>query len=216
MNKDVNKETKYYDATNVMFVEQWAAAKNPNRKYAAIQYRKKDDGYFECVISIPLPKVELHNFGKDLAKLVFDSSNDIVETIEDYTSKHPEQRIENKYKNKHLVIVPDEDGNDFTISMDENYANKIFEENDELFKEIKEELKSIVEKVKQLKGSSKLFYVHILDKRRFGNSEDNKMLMENVKKWITRRHDYPCSSRSIIIADDSIIAFGFPSVVEDE
>ena len=216
MNKDANKETKYYDATNTMFIEQWAAAKNPNKKYAAIQHNKKVDGTFECIISIPLPKVELHNFGKDLAKLVFDSSNDIVKTIEDYVSKHPEERIENKYKNKHLVIIPDEDGSDYTISMDEELANKIFEENQKLFKEVKEELKSIVDKVKQIKGSSKLFYIHIVDKRHISDYQDNKKLMENVKKWIGKQHDYPCSNRSIIIDDDSVIAFGLPSLDDDD
>ena len=216
MIKDANQKPKQYDAANSMFVEYWASIKDPNKKYAAIQYEKKDDGVFSCVIKIPLPKVEIHNFGKDLVDLVYRTSNEAVEIIEDYMAKHPEHKLENKYKGKHLVIIPDDDGNDFSITTDEEYSKEQYDKNANLTKELKEDLKAVIEKITKANGSSKLAYVHILDKRHFSDCDDNKKLMENVRKWINKHHGNLRLNRSIVLVGDSILAFGYQPFLEDE
>lgn len=216
MNKDANQKPKQYDATNSMFVEYWAGVKDPNYKYAAIQYEKKDDGVFSCVVKIPLPKVEIHTFGKDLAELVYRTSNEAVEIIEAYMAEHPEHKLENKYKGKHLVIIPDDDGNDFSITTDEEYAKELYDKDVNLTKELKEDLKAVIEKIKKVNGSSKLAYVHIIDKRYFSDCDDNKKLMENVRKWINKHHGNLRLNRSIVLVGDSVLAFGYQSFLEDE
>ncbi len=217
MNKDVKETKKQYDATNAMFVEYWHGIYKPqNKKCAAIQYEKKDDGVFSCVISIPLVNVELHDFGKDLAELVYRSSNEAVKLIEEYVQKHPEHKLENKYKDRHLVIIPDDDGNDFSITMDETYAQKLYEQNEKLTKDIKEVLSSIIKKIEQINGSRKLGYIHVVDKRHLSDCDDNKKLMENVSKWINKLHGNIRLNRSIILCGDSVIAFGYPPFIEDD
>ena len=214
-NNQNKKEIKQYDATNAMFVEYWAKVHNPDMKYAAIQYHKKDDGVFSCVITIPIVNQELHNFGKDLAELVYRSSNEAVEIIEKYVELYPSYYLENKYEGKHLVIIPDSDGNDITITTDEKYSNELYETNANLTKEIKDDLKAIIEKVERIRGSSKLLYLHVVDKRHFSDCDDNKKLMENVQKWIHKMHGNQRLNRSVLIVDDSVVAFGYPPFIDD-
>ena len=98
----------------------------------------------------------------------------------------------------------------------DDFDQQQFEENEKLTKDLRDEFESIIRKVEKIRGTSKLFYVHIVDKRHFKDYEDNRKLIDNVKKWINKMYGNLRLNQSIILVGDSVLAYGYPPFIEDK
>ena len=128
---------------------------------------------------------------------------------------HPELTINNIYKDKPMVIIPDTDDEDYTITEYDDEYEKHFQDNEDLMSKIKRDLMSLVEAYKKTRTTTKKFFIHVVDKRHFGENITNQELMDRASKYIYKYHNLHPMNTYITMLDESVVMFGFPPFGSD-
>ena len=103
---------RYKNANNALWVEYWAKAVDPKRKYALIQAnysRKKKKWISEA--KIPLINKKVFSSANNEIDAIALTVNKVAKIISAYMAEHHELDIENEFENEDYVYVPDSKGN---------------------------------------------------------------------------------------------------------
>lgn len=194
-------------ATKLLWLDYWASRVDPNYKYAVIQEEKQKDGSWLVEAKLPFYDKTISRTSNNLMEAVLPVADEACEVIEQLMNDNPLLRVENKYIDGHWKIVVDKDDGRYLIMQSDEY----FKETQETHKYLSETLynssTALLHTIEHCLKTTKPIYLHIFDKSLFGI--ENKEIMKNVEKLITKLHKNEHKPSRIFISGDSVVAYGF-------
>ena len=195
------------NATKLLWIDYWASKVDPNYEYAVIQDEKQKDGSWIVKAKLPHYKKLIIRKEKKLIDAVLEVADEACEAIEQLMKENPELRVENKYIDGHWKILVDKDGEGYSITQSDEYYKETQGIQNNLTQALSEQSEEMVNTITKWIGTSKLAYLHIFDKRLFGN--ENKEVMNNIRALMKKLHKDHLGSSKTFISGDSVITFGF-------
>ena len=202
-------ETRY-SANNIVYVERWVLLMDPNRKSFAFNYDKDGKGIWTCEVDLPLIGRKVAGESSDLISLILKIADEAYEIIQEYMLDHKDIKVPQKYVDGYYVLIPDKDGEDFTITLLDTKRKQFGDRNKEFMEEVRYDLSRLITQLIDINRTSKGAYIHVIDKSLLSKSDDEKVLREQMRKYVMKVHGKQGMFSTIFALGDSVIAFGYP------
>ncbi len=195
------------NATKLLWLDYWASRVDSNYEYAIIQHRKQKNGSWLVEAKLPYYAKKITRRSKNLMKAILSVADEACEIIEQLMNENPKLRVENIYTDGNWEIVVDDDGDNYCIRMTEEAFKEVQKIQQNLTKALSEQSETIINTISHWLGTTRLAYLHILDKNLFGTT--NKEIMQNVEKLIKKLHKDKSYCSRTFITGDNVVSFGY-------